>query len=330
MPLVDRQDRDGASVPAGGAAGSDAAPAGEGRPERDRPGSRLATAGKQALTALGLAALAGSALFGANAFGVRERFLGSETPLSRRPAASRSAQPPSQTPARREESSVLRSQPWWQEVTTLEGVGASTTSPFTIDEGAIQWRLHWTCSTGRMVVRVPGRPKPLVDTTCPGGNVAYSTRTGVTQLEVTTGGRWQVKVDQQVDVPLVEPPLPEMAAPGARAVARGSFYRMDQFGNGAVTVYRLADGRHALRLDSFYVSPNVDLEIRFSVLDAPTTTAEYMAAAASDKVAPLDITAGAMNFVVPAEIDPRNYRSVVIWCPLIDSAYAAATLEWGE
>lgn len=37
-----------------------------------------------------------------------------------------------------------------------------------------------------------------------------------------------------------------------------------------------------------------------------------------------------MNFAVPAEVDPAQYRSVVIWCPLIDSAYAAATLVPGS
>jgi hypothetical protein len=34
-----------------------------------------------------------------------------------------------------------------------------------------------------------------------------------------------------------------------------------------------------------------------------------------------------MNFLVPAGVDPSRYRSVVIWCPLITSAYAAATLD---
>ena len=100
---------------------------------------------------------------------------------------------------------------------------------------------------------------------------------------------------------------------------------MDQSVEGPVTIYRLADGEHALRLDDFFVTPNIDLEIRLSPLEAPGTTEEFMRAP-STWVAPLDVTAGSMNFTVPPEAEPSEYRSVVIWCPLIDSAYAAATL----
>ncbi|HSH59190.1 MAG TPA: hypothetical protein VK988_06010 [Acidimicrobiales bacterium] len=70
------------------------------------------------------------------------------------------------------------------------------------------------------------------------------------------------------------------------------------------------------------MTPNVDLEIRLSPLEAPRSTAEFMSAP-SALVAPLDVTAGSMNFAVPADVDPSQYRSVVIRCPLIDSAYAA-------
>lgn len=275
---------------------------------------------------LGVLALLASAAFGANAFGVRERFLGSETPEARPAAAGRTADAPRSGAAAPPVTSVLRSQPWWQVVTTLEGDGTRA-APVTIAPGAIQWRVTWECDTGRLLVRVPGRPKPLIDGQCPRGETAYATRSGTTRLQVTADGPWRMKVEQQVDVPLVEPPMPEMTAPGSRVVAKGAFYRMDQTGNGTITVYRLADGRHALRLDDFYTTPNIDLEIRFHPLVAPKTTADYLSVPASDKVAPLDVTTGEMNFVVPAGIDPLAYRSVVIWCPLINSAYSAATLE---
>jgi hypothetical protein len=39
------------------------------------------------------------------------------------------------------------------------------------------------------------------------------------------------------------------------------------------------------------------------------------------------VTAGSLNFMVPAGVGPNQYRSVVVWCPLIDSAYAAVTLR---
>lgn len=285
------------------------------------------SAGKSALSALGLLALAASAAFGGNAFGIRERFLGSETPESRPAAVGRVAEAPAPAVAPQRQESVLRSQPWWQEVRGVAGVGPATTDPFTIDDGAIQWRVKWSCDTGRLRVRATNLPKALLDVTCPGGDIAYSTRPGTSSLQVDAEGPWHLTIEQQVDVPLVEPPLPAMTAPGAAVVARGTFYRIDQSGNGTVTIFRLPDGAHAVRLDDFYVTPNIDLEIRFSPLEAPRTTAEYLSTPASEKGAPLDVTTGAMNFVLPSTVNPADYRSLVIWCPLIDSAYAAATLE---
>jgi hypothetical protein len=283
------------------------------------------------LTTLGLLALAVSALFGGNAFGVRERVLGEGPPPPRPAAASRAAggaavAAPVTTAAPQE--TVLRSQPWWQEVAVLEGDGATTTEPFTVDDGAIQWRATWTCRSGTLAVTAGGAPEPLVEDDCPGTGVGYSTETGATSLRVDAGGAWELRIEQQIDVPLVEPPLPAMTAAGTVTESTGSFYRIDQSGTGTVTIYRLADGSHLVRLDDFFVTPNIDLEITLSPLEAPRTTEEFMSAP-WEWVAPLDITAGSMNFVVPPEVDPTQFRSVVIWCPLIDSAYAAATLVPG-
>jgi hypothetical protein len=283
------------------------------------------------LTTLGLLALAVSALFGGNAFGVRERVLGEGPPPPRPAAASRAAggaavAAPVTTAAPQE--TVLRSQPWWQEVAVIEGDGATTTEPFTVDDGAIQWRATWTCRSGTLAVTAGGAPEPLVEDDCPGTGVGYSTETGATSLRVDAGGAWELRIEQQIDVPLVEPPLPAMTAAGTVTESTGSFYRIDQSGTGTVTIYRLADGSHLVRLDDFFVTPNIDLEITLSPLEAPRTTEEFMSAP-WEWVAPLDITAGSMNFVVPPEVDLTQFRSVVIWCPLIDSAYAAATLVPG-
>lgn len=281
-----------------------------------------------ALTALGLLALVATAVLGGNLFGLRERVLGPATPQARPAAASRSADPSTPADAKVEET-VLRSQPWWQSLGTFEGTGPMTTPAFTVTDDAIQWRVTWTCDQGNLVVRAGSEPEPMVDATCPGNDVSYSTETGPTTLQVATDGHWQLQVEQQVDVPLLEPPLPAMTAPGATATATGSLYRIDQVGKGDLTIYRLDDGTHALRLDDFFVTPNVDFEVRLSPLEAPRTTKEFMDSP-SVWVAPLDVTAGSLNFVIPKEVDPTQYRSVVIWCPLIDSAYAAASLTPGQ
>lgn len=276
---------------------------------------------------LGLLALLVSAAVGGNLFGLRDTLTGSEPREPKAPAASRAAtgRGPAATAPRPE--TLVRSQPWWQAVSSLEGE-RPTTSPLTINGDAMQWRVRGVCQSGSLVVTVPGRPKPVLEAPCTGGDTpfGYATKTGAINLKVTAEGPWKLHVEQQVDVPLEEAPLPAMSAPGTKAVFKGDFYRMDQTGKGTITIYQLADGSHALRLDDFFVSPNVDLEITFSPLEAPRTTPEFMGTPWV-KAAPLDITAGSLNFTVPADVDPAKYKSVVIWCPLINSAYAAATLQ---
>lgn len=218
----------------------------------------------------------------------------------------------------------MRSQPWWQSVTTLEGDAAARTETVAIDDGALQWRVSYRCEEGRLLVTVGG--EDVVDAACPGEGVGYSTVTGDVAVAVAADGPWHLEVDQQVDVPLAEPPLPEMTAAGAEVVAAGEFYGIERRGTGQVTVYGLPEGGHALRLEDFFVTPNVDLDIRLSPLAAPQTTDEFLSADAA-VVARLDITAGSMNFTMPDDVDPADYGSVVIWCPPLRLAYAAASLE---
>jgi hypothetical protein len=262
-------------------------------------------------------------MVGVNLLGTRDALFGAATPAPRASAVGRVFQ---SVPAAPAPKTVLRSQPWWQTLNSFHGTGPSSTARVSVGAGAIQWRMRWSCTSGRFAVASSPNSKPLVDARCPAQN---RTEVGARQrgpLEVSADGPWQLRVQQQVDVPLVEPPLPAMSAPGTVKVAGGDLYRIDQVGNGRLTIYRLPSGRHALRLQSFYVSPNVDLQIRLSPLRAPRSTRQYTRAP-SAFVAPLDVTAGSLNFVLPARVDPSRYRSVVIWCPNIVSAYAAASLR---
>ena len=294
------------------------------------PGS-TAPRSQRALSVLGLVAVMASALVGGNFLGLRESLWGSESPEARPAAASRDVAGqapggPTATTAPARDETVLRSQPWWQGLTKLEGRGSTTATPFTVSQDALQWRAKWTCETGRLLVRVPGQARPVVDAACPGSDTGYGVRKGAVALDVTADGPWALTVDQQVDLPLNEPPLPVMSAPDTKVLFTGSLYRMDQVGTGTLNIYQTADGRRLLRLDSFFVTANVDLELRFSPLEAPRTTEQFMSTP-SVWAAPLDVTTGSLNFTLPPEVDPTRYRSVVVWCPIIDSAYAAATLR---
>jgi len=285
------------------------------------PGTPL----KGPLAVIGVVTLLASALVGGDVFGLRSRLFGSVRPEPRVPAVSRLADAPSATsvPAQK---TVLRSQPWWQSVTALSGGGPMTAPAFRIAEGAVQWRARWTCEAGHFTATAPDRARPVVDATCPGSGTGYGTTTGTVSLSVQAEGPWQLRVEQQVDVPLDEAPLAAMTAPGAARLATGSFYRIDQTGTGTVTLYRLPDNTYALRLEDFFVTANAELEVKLSSVDEPRTSDAFLKAP-SALVAPLEVTTGSLNFALPTDVDPNQFKSVVIWCRLINSAYSGATLK---
>ena len=277
---------------------------------------------RQALSTSGVIALLATAFIGGNAFGLREHFFGLDA-VPRPVAVARAVDGPApSTPAH---PTSIRSQPWWQGVTTLHGDGAASPAPFSIGAGALQWRVRWTCDSGHLSVRAAPLARPLIDAACPGTGTGYATKPGLFGMDVEAAGPWTIQIDQQVDVPLDEAPSPAMTAPGATTVATGVFYGIDQTGTGRLELHRLADGSYAIRLADFYVTPNVDLTIKLSPLPAPHSTPAFTAAP-SVLVAPLDITAGSMNFTVPRDVAPDKYLSVVIWCEQLNSAYAAASL----
>lgn len=291
---------------------------GAGSPGRERV--------RRVAAAVGLLILVAGAVYGGDFLDVREELLGLPTP--RPPAAGRSAEGPSPSDGGRGVSpgrTLIRSNPWWQEVTTLEGTAGPGSRTVSVDEGALQWRVEWRCTSGTLEVADGERAAPLVAAECPGSGTAYGVGTGPVDLHVVAGGPWQLRVDQQVEVPLEEPPLAAMGAPGARRIATGDVYGIDQTGRGRIEVHRLPGGSSALRLEGFFVTPDVDLELRLSPLEAPRTTKAYLSAP-SVLVHRLTVTAGSFNVEVPDRIDPGGYGSLVVWCPPVQSAYAAATL----
>jgi len=117
-----------------------------------------------------------------------------------------------------------------------------------------------------------------------------------------------------------------MAAAGTTSLATGTFYKVDEKGAGKVTLFDQADGRYSVRLDDFFVTPNTHLQLRLSTADAPKTSQEYLAGR-SQLLTVMDVTAGSINYTAPVGVDPTEFRSVVIWCPPTNSAYAAASLK---
>ena len=286
---------------------------------------------RRGLTPVALLALVASALLAVDPSGVRERVFGSVAP-SRPAAVSRTTGEWSTTQTRQAapgQTTLLRSEPWWQDLGTLQGNGSDVAPALSIDGGASQWRLRWSCDRGELQVRMVARPRPLLDQHCPASGDAYASTTGLVRLQVQATGQWRLQAQQDVDLPLDEPLPAEATQPGTVLTASGAFYRIDQVGEGRASVYRLPSGGSLLRLDNFYVSPNTDLEVRLSPLAAPRSTDEFFNAP-SVQVAPLDITAGSMNLAVPDGVEPSQFRSIVIWCERLHSAYAAASLTPGR
>ena len=154
-----------------------------------------ASTGRRIVTAVGLVALVVSAVVGSNVFGVRDGLLGSATPAPTAAALSRAADSPA-GPTTVPGLTRLRSQPWWQAVTTLEGAGPTTTTPFLVGANAIQWRVKWSCGSGRLLVQAAQSKGPLVDGACPGGSWGFATKTGSVTMQVAADGPWKLEVEQ--------------------------------------------------------------------------------------------------------------------------------------
>jgi len=263
-----------------------------------------------------------AALFGANLFDIRDRVFPAPTNLSAATLNSAANQAISR-------QNELPAEPYWVTVGTLNGSGTASRS-VSIAPDALQWRVTAKCDTGSITVAATvsgGARQPVVPGAgCPNPAPGYAVSSGRFTLAISTSGSWNLVVEQELDRPQFSPPSPAMTAPGSAIIATGSFYGIDQQGQGTARIYRLAGGGYALRLENFYVTPNTDFQIRLSTLAHPTSTPQFQSNPAAT-IAPLPITAGSMNFPIPSGIDPLAYHSVVIWCDRLTSAYAAAGMQ---
>jgi len=212
-------------------------------------------------------------------------------------------------------------------VARLAGSGDRRTEPFEIAAGVLQWRVTATCQSGKSGhIRIggDGGPEPLVDQECPGRFFGFSILTGLRALNVRAVGPWEVVVEQQVDHPIAEPPLPGMGD-GSR-LASGDFAGVEQDGMGTATLYRLPGGGRALRLAPFFVTANTDLFVWASQASAPRTSADALFSPHVQLEA-LKATAGEQNYLLPDSLRLDDIRSIVIWCEPVRTAYAAAPLR---
>jgi hypothetical protein len=220
--------------------------------------------------------------------------------------------------------------PRWEQVRVVTGNAPMDLGAIKIASGAIQWRVKWDCEAGAMRITttppaVPTRPGPLVDSRCPGSGEGFGRQTGDVRVNVEASGPWKATFEQQVDTPLDEPPLPEMA--NARVLARGDFYNVDKTGKGTAILYQLPDGRRALRIEpGFEVLNDPDLVIWLSSVPNPRT-ARAMAEGPHVELAALKSTRGSQNYIIPDNLPIPEIRSIGLYCVPVPSIYIAAALS---
>lgn len=211
----------------------------------------------------------------------------------------------------------------WERVAEFKGEGSLETDPFDIATEALQWRVTAECAGTALEVTLPGSPEALARPDCPGSAFGFSIESGSQSLRVAATGSWVLQVDQQLNTALSEPPLEGMDRKSV--VASGGFYDIDQTGDGEAALYRMPDGRLALRFDPFRVTNNSDLFVWVSRDPEPRSSEEALGSE-HISIARLKATGGAQNYLLPAGLSEDRIRSVVIWCEPIRVAYAAATL----
>jgi hypothetical protein len=142
-------------------------------------------------------------------------------------------------------------------------------------------------------------------------------------------------IDKRVSdpVPVVAGPTPKAvdgpaasttAPPGPVELGSGDLVSLDHSTSGRVRILQLADGSRYVRLEGLRTDngPVVRVYLSSNPADGPEGAFDdsYV------DLGGLQGNLGDQNYAVPADVDPLEYASVVIWCDRFDSAFGAADL----
>lgn len=112
-----------------------------------------------------------------------------------------------------------------------------------------------------------------------------------------------------------------------QTVATGSFSDADRAHKGTGNAVLLATqaGEHLLRLTDFEVTNGPDLEVWLSASADPRSSADVKAVA-FESLGQLKGNIGDQTYVVPADVDLSQFKSVVIWCEQFGVLFSPAPL----
>ncbi|SCF17477.1 Electron transfer DM13 [Micromonospora coriariae] len=156
---------------------------------------------------------------------------------------------------------------------------------------------------------------------------------------------WKLFIDTYVDEALPPVgttsvvPAPESAAPspaasaaapaGNEILAAGEFVTHEHRTSGSAEIVRLRDGRHQLVIRNLDTSNGPDLRVWLT--DQPLTrgTAGWRVFDDGDwvELGRLKGNRGDQVYELPASVDPRDYRSVSIWCKRFAVSFGGADLN---
>jgi hypothetical protein len=142
-------------------------------------------------------------------------------------------------------------------------------------------------------------------------------------------------IDKRVSdpVPVVAGPTPKAAdepaasttvPPGPVDLGTGDLVSLDHSTSGRVRILQLADGSRFLRLEDLRTDngPVVRVYLSSNPADGPEGAFDDTYVDLGEMQGNL----GDQNYAIPADVDPLDYASVVIWCDRFDSAFGAADL----
>ncbi|MET8359506.1 DM13 domain-containing protein [Micromonospora sp. NPDC005171] len=155
---------------------------------------------------------------------------------------------------------------------------------------------------------------------------------------------WKLFTDTYVDeaVPgggtasATPPPASASAAPATSAptpagneiLAAGEFVTHEHRTTGSAEIHRLADGRHQLVIRDLNTSNGPDLRVWLTDQPVIRGTAGWRVFddGAWVELAKLKGNKGNQVYALPASVDPRDFRSVSIWCKRFAVSFGAADL----
>ncbi len=113
-----------------------------------------------------------------------------------------------------------------------------------------------------------------------------------------------------------------------QAIARGEFMDADLIhrGSGIATLYALPDGSHVVRFEDFRTTNGPALVVYLATHPSPTV-ADHITDGGFLNIGKLKGNVGNQNYVIPADVDVSEYRSVAIWCELFGVLFSPAALE---